>query len=207
MILETIAILAGLGIIVYGLHKTGTVDFNSVLGNQSLGDGFGFDGYDFEQNLDGEARFPAYSLNISRAGIDFIKLKEGFVATPYKDPAGVWTIGYGTTKGINGNTGSITRAQGEALMLKDIADFHTELSSLVKVTLKQGEYDALMSFIYNLGAANLGKSTLLKKLNAGDYAGAANELPRWNKARVNGQLTALNGLTIRRNEERAMFLA
>ena len=88
------------------------------------------------------------------------------------------------------------------MLMNDIARFEPELDSLAKVPLSQNQWDALMSFVYNLGSANLGPSTLLKLLNAGDYAGAAEQFLRWNKA--GGQVLA--GLTKRRAAERAMFL-
>ncbi|WP_173506474.1 lysozyme, partial [Marinobacterium sp. xm-m-383] len=74
------------------------------------------------------------------------------------------------------------------------------------VPLTQPQYDALASFIFNLGGANFRTSTLLRKLNAYDYVGAADEFLRWNKQRQGGQMVVLRGLTKRREEERALFL-
>ena len=81
--------------------------------------------------------------------------------------------------------------------------YESDVSNLVKVKLTQGQFDALVSFAYNLGARALSTSTLLQKLNAGDYTGAADEFPRWNKA--GGKV--LPGLTWRREAERALFLS
>ncbi|AUG08164.1 lysozyme [Pseudomonas sp. S09G 359] len=97
---------------------------------------------------------------------------------------------------------TITNEQAERMLVNDIGRFEPEIERLVKVPLNHAQWDALMSFTYNLGAANLSSSTLLKLLNAGDYASAAEQFPRWNKA--GGQVLA--GLTKRRLAERAMFL-
>ncbi|EDH9820259.1 TPA_asm: lysozyme, partial [Salmonella enterica subsp. enterica serovar Typhimurium] len=84
-----------------------------------------------------------------------------------------------------------------------LVGYENDVSRLVKVKLTQGQFDALVSFAYNLGARTLSSSTLLRKLNSGDYAGAADEFLRWNKA--GGKV--LNGLTRRREAERALFLS
>lgn len=139
-------------------------------------------------------------MRTSQKGIDLIKSFEGLRLKSYQDSVGVWTIGYGTTRGI-GPGMSITTEQAERMLMNDIARFEPELDKQAKVSLSQSQWDALMSFIYNLGSANLGSSTLLKLLNSGDYAGAAEQFPRWNKA--GGQVLA--GLTKRRAAERAMF--
>ncbi|NWD68160.1 lysozyme [Pseudomonas gingeri] len=140
-------------------------------------------------------------MRTSQNGVNLIKSFEGLRLNAYQDSVGVWTIGYGTTRQVSAGM-TITAAQAEQMLQDDISRFEPELSSLVKVPLNQGQWDALMSFIYNLGAANLGSSTLLKLLNAGDYAGAAAQFPRWNKA--GGQVLA--GLTARRAAEQQMFL-
>ena len=140
-------------------------------------------------------------MRTSQKGISLIKSFEGLRLKSYQDSVGVWTIGYGATRGI-GPGMTITTEQAERMLMNDIARFEPELDRLAKVPLNQNQWDALMSFVYNLGSANLGSSTLLKLLNAGDYAGAAEQFPRWNKA--GGQV--LEGLTKRRAAERAMFL-
>ena len=140
-------------------------------------------------------------MRTSQKGVSLIKSFEGLRLKSYQDSVGVWTIGYGATRGINAGM-TITNDQAERMLLNDIARFEPEIERLVKVTLNQAQWDALMSFTYNLGAANLSSSTLLKMLNAGDYAGAAEQFPRWNKA--GGQV--LSGLVKRRAAERAMFL-
>ena len=140
-------------------------------------------------------------MRTSQKGIALIKSFEGLRLKSYQDSVGVWTIGYGTTRGI-GPSMSITIEQAERMLMNDIARFEPELDKLAKVPLNQSQWDALTSFVYNLGATNLGSSTLLKRLNAGDYSGAAEQFPRWNNA--GGQVLA--GLTKRRAAERQMFL-
>ncbi|EBG9759466.1 lysozyme, partial [Salmonella enterica] len=97
----------------------------------------------------------------------------------------------------------IDEATAERLLKTGLVGYENDVSRLVKVKLTQGQFDALVSFAYNLGARTLSTSTLLRKLNAGDYAGAADEFLRWNKA--GGKV--LNGLTRRREAERALFLS
>ena len=140
-------------------------------------------------------------MRTSPKGISLIKSFEGLRLKSYQDSVGVWTIGYGATRGIGPNM-AITNEQAERMLMNDIARFEPELDRLAKVPLSQNQWDALMSFTYNLGADNLGSSTLLKRLNAKDYAGAAEQFARWNKA--GGQVLA--GLTKRRTAERVMFL-
>jgi lysozyme len=140
-------------------------------------------------------------MRTSQKGVSLIRSFEGLRLKSYQDSVGVWTIGYGATRGISAGM-TITNDQAERMLLNDIARFEPEIERLVKVTLNQAQWDALMSFTYNLGAANLASSTLLRLLNTGDYGGAAEQFPRWNKA--GGQVLA--GLVKRRAAERVMFL-
>lgn len=144
-------------------------------------------------------------LTIGKAGLDLIKHFEGLRLEAYICPAGVPTIGYGSTRGVRLGD-RISEAQAEALLRRDLLRFERAVNDLVKVPLTQGQFDALVSFAYNVGEGSLASSTLLKRLNAGRYAEAADQFLRWNKARVNGRLTALPGLTRRREAERALFL-
>ena len=139
--------------------------------------------------------------HINQAGLDLIKSFEGLRLSAYRDPVGIWTIGYGTTRGVREGM-QITERMADELLLGDVAYFENVVRSLVKVSLTDNEFSALVSFVYNLGEGNLSRSTLLKKLNAGDKRGAADELPRWNKA--GGKV--LQGLVRRRAAERALFL-
>ncbi|RJX83508.1 lysozyme [Pseudomonas sp. LS-2] len=144
-------------------------------------------------------------MRTSQKGIDLIKSAEGLRLVAYPDPATgaePWTIGYGSTRGVVKGM-KITEEQAERMLMNDIARFEPELDRLVKVSLNQNQWDALMSFVYNLGTPNLASSTLLKLLNAGDYARAADQFPRWNKAAGK----ELSGLTKRRAAEQALFLS
>lgn len=123
----------------------------------------------------------------------------------YPDPGSKngepWTIGRGHT-GPEVKPGLVwTQAQADAAFLEDLRSFERDVGSLVKVPLTQGQFDALVSFAYNVGLASLNKSTLLRLLNAGDYAGAALQFRRWNKN--DGQV--MRGLTRRRAAEEGLF--
>jgi lysozyme len=149
-------------------------------------------------------------MTIGAKGIALIKHFEscmkavpgGFQA--YLDPIRVLTIGWGHTNdnGRQFDANSIwTQAECDTEFLNDMAIFEKAANSLVTVPLNQGEFDALVSFTFNVGAGNLKSSTLLRKLNAGDFAGAAQEFPRWNKA--GGEV--LPGLVKRRAAEALLF--
>jgi GH24 family phage-related lysozyme (muramidase) len=146
-------------------------------------------------------------MQTSEKGIALIKQFEGCKLTAYQDSVGVWTIGYGWTHPVDGKPVragmTIKQETAERLLKTGLVSYEIDVSRLVKVGLTQGQFDALVSFTYNLGARSLSTSTLLRKLNAGDYAGAADEFMRWNKA--GGKV--LNGLTRRREAERALFLS
>lgn len=152
-------------------------------------------------------------MRISADGTDLLKLCEGLRLTAYLCPARQWTIGYGHTKGVRAGM-SITPVQANALLRSDLAAVERDVLTVVKRTPSQGQFDALVSFTFNLGAdiddddvaEGLGDSTLLKKYNAGDLSGAADEFPRWNKATVDGVKQILPGLVKRRAAERALFL-
>ena len=134
-------------------------------------------------------------------GLRLIKSFEGLRLTAYQDAVGVWTIGYGTTRNVRRGM-RITREQAEKFLQEDLVRFEKAVNDAVKVAINDNQFSALVSFSYNVGAGALRSSTLLKKLNQRDITGAANELPRWNKA--GGRVLA--GLTRRRNAERALFL-
>ncbi|MBD1919769.1 glycoside hydrolase family protein [Microcoleus sp. FACHB-831] len=148
-------------------------------------------------------------MQISQKGLDLIKKFEGLYLTAYLDPAGIPTIGYGTIRYPNGQKvklgNEITEQQAEAYLLDECSKFAQKVEKLVTASLNQNQFDALVSFCYNLGDGALGQSTLLKELNKANYLGAANEFPRWNKATVKGKLQVLNGLVKRRAEEKALF--
>lgn len=145
-------------------------------------------------------------MNTSQTGINLIKGFEGKRLVAYDDGVGVWTIGYGTIKYPNGvrvkKGDTCTEVQAETYLKSDLVKFENAINRLVKVPLNQNQFDALSSFTYNLGETNLSKSTLLKKLNAKDYAGAADQFLVWNRA--GGKV--LTGLVRRREAERNLFL-
>jgi lysozyme len=140
-------------------------------------------------------------MNVSETGIELIKKFEGCVLKAYKCPAGIWTIGYGHTSGVKeGQT--ITKAQAKELLKQDLKQFEVGVNNLVNVPLNQNQFDALVSFCYNLGTGNLKNSTLLKLLNRGDYNGAAEQFDRW----VYASGKKLAGLVTRRTAEKELFL-
>ncbi|WJM55987.1 lysozyme [Pseudomonas asiatica] len=140
-------------------------------------------------------------MRTSQRGLSLIKSFEGLRLHAYQDSVGVWTIGYGATRGVKAGM-KISKEQAERMLLNDVQRFEPELERLITAPLNQNQWDALMSFTYNLGATNLESSTLRRLLNAGSYTAAAEQFPRWNKA--GGQV--LTGLTRRRAAERDLFL-
>ena len=143
-------------------------------------------------------------MNISQRGLDRIKSHEALRLFAYLDVAGVPTVGFGHTNGVQLGQ-RITPEQAEAFLRADLAWVERCIADNVRVPLTQSQYDALASLIFNIGAGAFRDSTLLRMLNAGDYEGAAEQFLRWNKARVNGVLKVVEGLTTRRAAERAMF--
>lgn len=138
--------------------------------------------------------------------IDSIKEHEGLRLKAYLDSVGVWTIGYGDTGPDVVKDLVITKEEAEERLRKRLVEFEGYVSKYVKVTLTQNQFDALVSLVYNIGPANFASSTLLKKLNDGDYQGAADQFLVWNKGRVDGKLVRIEGLANRRAKERKQFL-
>ena len=145
-------------------------------------------------------------MKISESGIELLKRFEGLELEAYQDIAGIWTIGYGHT-GADVQPGmKISERDAEELLRRDLKPREQAVASATKVALNQNEFDALVSFVYNVGAAAFRSSTALKRLNKGDRVGAADALTWWNKATVGGVLREVLGLTRRRAAERALFL-
>jgi lysozyme len=149
-------------------------------------------------------------MRLSRAGAELIARFEGFVPRPYNDAAGHATIGFGhlihhgrVTAADRAKWGTVTRERGLTLLAADAQDAARAVEQGVHVTLSQEQFDALVSFVFNVGVGAFGSSTLLRKLNAGDRQGAADELLRWSRA--GGRV--LEGLLSRRRAERALFLS
>lgn len=139
-------------------------------------------------------------MKISKKGLELIKEFEGCRTTAYKCPSGVWTIGYGHTKGVTKGQ-QITKKEAEAFLKEDVKVFEQGVENLVTVPLTQNQFDALVSFCYNCGLGAFTTSTMKQKLNKGDYTGAAKEFPRWNKSSG----LVLNGLIKRRAAEQKLF--
>jgi lysozyme len=139
-------------------------------------------------------------MNISQEGISLIKKFEGCELEAYKCAAGVWTIGYGHTKDVTEGM-EITQAEAETMLKDELLDYCNYVDMYVQVPLEQNQFDALVSWTYNLGPTNLKSSTMLKVLNTGKYEDVPEQIKRWNKA--NGKM--LDGLIRRREAESLMF--
>jgi lysozyme len=154
------------------------------------------------------------SHTLSAAGLAFIKSWESFRASVYLDTAGIPTTGYGhaifhatLAQAQAQFPNGLTEQQACDLLAKDVAPFVVNVNAYVKVPLTQCQFDALVSFEYNAGAGALDGSTLLRVLNAGDYAGAAQHFLDWDKYHNSaGQLVVSSGLLRRRTAEQNMFL-
>jgi GH24 family phage-related lysozyme (muramidase) len=145
-------------------------------------------------------------MKASEKCLELIRRFEGFRSKAYRCPAGVWTIGYGSTRYADGtrvhqSDPPITEAQADEIMRATLGEYESAVNRYVSVFINQNERDSLIDFAYNAGAKNLLNSTLLKKLNAGDRKGAAKEFERWVYA--DGQI--LGGLVRRRMAERVLF--
>jgi lysozyme len=137
----------------------------------------------------------------SQKGIDLIKKYEGCKLEAYKCPAGIWTIGYGTTKGVKQGM-KITQAQAEEYLRRDIIPLESTLNSL-GINFTQNQFDALISWLYNLGTGNFNSSTLKKKIVArAKDLDITDQIIKW----INSNGKPLLGLKKRRVEEANMFL-
>ena len=139
-------------------------------------------------------------MKISAEGLALIKKFEGCELTAYQCSAGVWTIGYGHTKSVTEGM-EITNDIANDMLEAEVCEYESYINHNVSVPLKQNQFDAMVSWVYNLGPANLKSSTLLKVLNAGDYDGVPAQIKRWNKA--GGKV--LEGLIRRREAEALLF--
>ena len=139
-------------------------------------------------------------LQLSKTGIELLKHFEGCELKAYQDSVGVWTIGYGHTKGIYEGL-EITQSEAEKMLQDELPEYEGYVTDKVVPLLQQHEYDALVCWVYNLGPTNLSSSTLLKRLNAGEFNDVPFQMKRWDKA--GGQ--PLLGLTRRRNAEALLF--
>ena len=133
-------------------------------------------------------------------GIELIKHFEGCELEAYKCAAGVWTIGYGHIKGVTPES-VITQEQAEQMLVEELNEYEGYINNMVTMPLSQNQFDALVSWVYNLGGGNLKASTLLKVVNSGEFNGVPEQIMRWNKA--GGKV--LEGLTRRRQAEADLF--
>jgi lysozyme len=146
-------------------------------------------------------------MTINQAGLDLIKEFEGFRAEAYRDPVGVWTIGYGTTAaadvGIEPKAGmKISKADAEMYLSRAINKFAAQVDPKIRAPINENERAAFLSLAYNIGPGAFARSSALRKFNEGDKAGAASAILLWNKA--GGKVLA--GLVRRREAEKALFL-
>ena len=139
-------------------------------------------------------------MNLGYNGTKLLKFFEGCRLTAYQDSVGVWTIGYGHTKGVFEGM-SITQEEAEQMLLTELEEYEGYVEKYVTVPLTQNQFDALVVWVYNLGPTNFRNSTLLKELNSGNYTAAGKEITRWNKA--GGKVLA--GLVKRREAEAELF--
>ena len=139
-------------------------------------------------------------MNTSAEGLALIKKFEGCELEAYQCSAGVWTIGYGHTKDVvQGMT--ISKEEAEQMLIDELHEYESYINEYVTAALSQNQFDALVSWVYNLGPANLKASTMLKVLNSGKYEDVPAQMKRWNKA--GGKV--LEGLIRRREAEACLF--
>jgi len=139
-------------------------------------------------------------VKISQDGLKLIKKFEGCELKSYQDSVGVWTIGYGHTKGVEEGQ-EITQDEAEEMLASELDEYEGYINDMVECDLEQHQFDALVAWVYNLGPTNLRSSTMLKRLNANDLEDVPNQIKRWDKA--GGKVLA--GLVRRREAEALMF--
>ena len=136
-----------------------------------------------------------------------IKKFEGCKLTAYRCPAGVWTIGYGHTSGVD-EWMNITKEQAEEFLRQDMEIAAKKVLAVIKVFITSQEFAALLSFAFNVPTVSFNESTLVKMTNLGSKKElTANQFDKWVYATVNGQKVKLNGLILRREAEKALFLS
>ncbi|MEM1396766.1 MAG: lysozyme [Pseudomonadota bacterium] len=144
-------------------------------------------------------------MRTGETGLNLIKGYEGLRMSAYYTPNEEWTVGYGHTSSARHGM-SVSEMEAEQLLRQDISPIEQVISETVRAPLNQNEHDAIVSLIFNIGVENWRNSTALRKLNEGDKLAAANAFEMWTKARVNGELVALDGLVRRRAAEKSLFL-
>ena len=141
------------------------------------------------------------SLEMSDKGVELVKQYEGYHATPYVCPGGKLTIGYGHVILKGEKYSNLNKAQATALLKKDLAKYERDVNSLINVKLTQEQYDALVSFTYNLGPGALQKSGLRKKVNGGQHKAVPAEFLKWSRCKKK----ILPGLVKRRKAEAQLY--
>lgn len=144
-------------------------------------------------------------MRTGETGLNLIKGYEGLRMSAHYAPTEQWTVGYGHT-GTARHGMSVTEGDAERLLKEDVRPIEELIGDTVRAPLNQNEHDALVSLIFNIGEDNWRRSTVLRKLNAGDKIGAANAFELWTKAFVNNELATLDGLVRRRAAEKSLFL-
>lgn len=146
-------------------------------------------------------------MKISDAGLSLIRTFEGLSTKAYKCPAGVWTIGYGHTAGVKAGQ-VITEKQADELLKRDLVEYEHKIENWCKnIKLTQSQFDALVSFEFNTKGDTLPRSTIFKRLQAGDMMGAADAFLMWDKVSLKGVKVRCAGLHRRREAERRLFLS
>jgi lysozyme len=148
-------------------------------------------------------------LRCGPRGLALIKEWEKCVLTAYQDEKGVWTIGWGHTGADVGRGTKWTQSEADAVLGLDVVWAEDAVNRLVHMRLNQCQFDALVAFVFNVGARNFKFSTLLKKINGGDFGACPTQFRRWNKVTdpATNETRVSNGLTRRRNAEVALFNA
>ncbi len=144
-------------------------------------------------------------MKTGETGLNLIKGYEGLRMAAHYSPSEQWTVGYGHTSSARHGM-SVTEGDAERLLREDVQPIEQLIADTVRAPLNQNENDALVSLIFNIGEENWKRSTVLRKLNAGDKIGAANAFELWTKAFVNNELVSLDGLVRRRAAEKSLFL-
>ncbi len=194
------------GVFILSSQAAGEFDKNTYASAQLSIDNLDVDS---TVNISQKETIIASNLQVLPATINLVKQFEGFSPYSYLDTSGLPVIGYGQTR-INGRTVTmgqyIAQAQADASLEQELEDIQRIVLNHVKVDLNPHQLGALTSLVFNAGTRIVTNSTLVRKLNSGDYAGAAREFPRWNKAHQGGRLVVFPGLTKRRLEEQKLFL-
>jgi lysozyme len=141
-------------------------------------------------------------MRCNEAGLNIIRKFEGLRLEPYRCPAGIWTIGYGHTKGVTKSSQPLTEEIAERLLIQDAEAIEKDMKWLITKELNANQWSACVSWFFNIGATKIRGSRTPSMLNRGDFMGFADALLTWNKS--GGQ--ELDGLTKRRQRVRALFL-